>query len=141
MTPEPSRPTDREEQLQDLLAGYLERLEAGRAEDREALLARHPEFAAELAEFFGMRDQVDGVAVPLRQAVWVGPPPNGMLWGDANGNGILSQRRVDAGGVALEAGAADKDTERGQLGDFRLLHEVGRGGMGIVYEAEQVSLG
>ena len=28
-----------------------------------------------------------------------------------------------------------------QLGDFRIVREVGKGGMGIVYEAEQVSLG
>jgi tetratricopeptide (TPR) repeat protein len=43
--------------------------------------------------------------------------------------------------AALGLRAAEPPAELGRLGDFHLLRELGRGGMGVVYEAEQLSLG
>ncbi len=107
---------DREQRFNDIVAAHLEAVEAGQPQDWRRLQQQYPDLATELAEFFGEQEDVAKLAAGLRSlAAELTPEPTPQT----------------PEGVPPNV----------ELGDYRVVREIGRGGMGIVYEAEQKSLG
>lgn len=120
-----SSDVEREESINAILLDFVEAVERGENPNRGTLLQRYPEFADDLASYFATRDQLDHLAAPLRTI---------------SGTGRAASHPCVADGPAEQQSAMTLTADVGRIGDFRLLREVGRGGMGVVYEAEQVSL-
>jgi serine/threonine protein kinase len=120
--------TDREQRLNAVLLAYVEAVEAGHSPDRQLLLALYPDLASELTEFFEGRDQVEDMSAPLRDF-----SRSGLV------RAALQISKASPPRSAPLTGSSPS-SELGQLGDYQLIREIGRGGMGIVYESHQISL-
>jgi serine/threonine protein kinase/Tfp pilus assembly protein PilF len=110
-TPTTAEPRQDDPRVIRALEEYLGALADDRRPARSEFLARHADVAGVLARALDGLDFIDRAVPELHRS-----------------------------GAELCAGGAE-EVHGETLGDFRIVREVGRGGMGIVYEAVQLSLG
>jgi serine/threonine protein kinase len=101
-----------EVRLVQVLDSYLAAAQEGKAPTRDELLASYPDLAGDLEACLASLEFI-------RQASLTASP-----------------LAIDPQPIEAQGG----ETALGDLGDFRIIQEVGRGGMGVVYEAVQRSL-
>src|SRR5262245_53986515 len=95
----------------ELAEEFLERYRNGERPSLKEYIDRHPDLAADIKEVFPAMAMMESIAL-------------------ADESVAEASRERQRPEEALR-----------QIGDFRILRQIGRGGMGVVYEADQVSLG
>jgi serine/threonine protein kinase len=103
---------DERDPVEMLAEEFVERRRRGETPSLTEYIARYPQLAAEIRELFP--------ALALMEDI------------DPRSDDLSRSRQETAPSAAPALH---------QLGDYRIIRQVGQGGMGIVYEAEQVSLG
>ncbi len=111
----------REQRLGELLNEFFDRRQAGEAVTHEKFLAENPDYAAELREHLGGLDLIQDLKSTGSETARLNTPPLGL------------------GGSSADDGLKAAKPVLPQITGYQILKQIGRGGMGVVFKAVQLS--
>jgi len=120
--------SSREDRVNEAIAAFLEAVERGEAPNREKFLAEHADIAAEVRSFFAEHSQLRQMAEPGKF-----PPA------ESAGAPACDPEQPTVH-VPME-GLPDSGQVLYDFGDYELLQELGRGGMGVVFKGRDTGIG
>lgn len=134
----------REQRLHEILHSYLQAVDGGQAPDQEEFVRQHPELAEELRAFFADQKKLDELAQGMRlEAASSSSAPGAGGEGSPRSGSPLTLSDPAYAATLLPDNSTPASAPLGVVryfGDYELLEEIARGGMGVVYKARQVSL-